>query len=73
MTVIADHPAGSRGGPVLYQVGNVVGMVSSTMTARAAAHTGGDRKESPGHMQMVFKDGVSFATLRRIIDGEACP
>lgn len=83
MSVTADYAVGSSGGPVLNAAGEVVGMVSRTVsvTAGAAAPgpSGGQPQGAgtgekptrpagmPGHEQMVFKDCVSAATLQALL------
>jgi S1-C subfamily serine protease len=60
---------GSSGGPVLNENGEVVGMVSSTLTATTGAPRGGDKAPQGGAaVQMVFKDCVSLATLRGLFN-----
>lgn len=68
MSVTADYAVGSSGGPVLNESGEVVGMVSSTLTATTGpTRRGENAKQAPAPtaaVQMVFKDCVSLATLR---------
>jgi S1-C subfamily serine protease len=69
MSVTADYAVGSSGGPVLNENGEVVGMVSSTLTATTGAPRGGDKAPQGGAaVQMVFKDCVSLATLRGLFN-----
>lgn len=75
MSVTADYAVGSSGGPVLNQNGEVVGMVSSTMTATTGTPRVPD-KSKPAQValptvQMVFKDCVSLATLRGLFNPES--
>ena len=65
MSVTADYAVGSSGGPVLNENGEVVGMVSSTLTATTGGPRRGEAAKQPSAaVQMVFKDCVSLATLR---------
>lgn len=68
MSVTADYAVGSSGGPVLNDAGEVVGMVSSTLTATTGGRGGGGEgnraRQAEGSVQMVFKDCVSLATFR---------
>ncbi|MFM7182107.1 MAG: serine protease [Verrucomicrobiales bacterium] len=67
MSVTADYAVGSSGGPVLNANGEVVGMVSSTLTATTGVPRGAEKTPqaaAAGTVQMVFKDCVSLATMR---------
>jgi len=62
MSITADFAAGSSGGPVLNTRGEVVGMVSSTLTAYSDDT---DCKNHPvSDVQMIFKDCVPLTSLR---------
>jgi S1-C subfamily serine protease len=65
VSVTADYGAGSSGAPVLNAAGEVVAMVSSTAALLADADD--DKKPEAGDVQMVFKDCVSPATMRRLL------
>jgi serine protease Do len=65
LTVTADYGAGSSGAPVLNASGKVVGMVSST--AALLADTKDGEEPAAEDVQMVFRDCVSVATMRRLI------
>lgn len=68
MSVTADYAKGSSGGPVVNDVGQVVGIVANTQSiyygARGAAAVGGDKQ---GPLQMVVKNCVPVAKLRALI------
>ena len=65
MSVTADFAVGSSGGPVLNAQGEVVGMVSSTLTAYSEESA----DTSPASdVQMVFKDCVPLAVLRGLFE-----
>lgn len=67
MSVTADYAVGSSGGPVLNSSGEVVGMVSSTLTATTAGPRGEAKtRQGDGTVQMIFKDCVSLASLRAL-------
>lgn len=62
MSITADFAGGSSGGPVLNTRGEVVGMVSSTLTAYSEDT---NCKNHPvSDVQMVFKDCVPLPALR---------
>ena len=65
LTVTADYGGGSSGAPVLNEVGEVVGMVSSTAALLADAAEGAE----PGaaDVQMVFRDCASVETIRGLM------
>jgi S1-C subfamily serine protease len=66
MSVTADFAGGSSGGPVLNASGEVVGMVSSTLTAYSEAS---NCKNHPDpEVQMVFKDCVPLNVLRSMLE-----
>lgn len=69
MSVTADFAVGSSGGPVLNSAGQVVGMVSSTLTAQTN-DVAKDKPNGPS-VQMVFKDCVSLETLRGLVKAPA--
>ncbi|MEX1110819.1 MAG: serine protease [Chthoniobacterales bacterium] len=65
VTVTADYGAGSSGAPVLDEDGRVIGMVSSTAAVLADPEEG--REAGAEDVQMVFKDCVSWETLRGLL------
>jgi serine protease Do len=65
LTVTADYGGGSSGAPVLNEVGEVVGMVSSTATLLADAAEGAEA--GAADVQMVFRDCASEETIRGLM------
>ena len=70
MSITADYTIGSSGGPVFNPTGEVVGMVSRTVTSSQAKpdNTRARRKPLAGET-IVFKDCVSTETLHRLLSG----
>ena len=67
MSVTADFAAGSSGGPVLNARGEVVGMVSSTLTAYSENAENSQEKDTHGsEVQMIFKDCVPLEVIRAL-------
>jgi S1-C subfamily serine protease len=65
LTVTADYGGGSSGAPVLNEVGEVVGMVSSTAALLADAAEGAEPRATD--VQMVFRDCASVETIRGLM------
>jgi serine protease Do len=65
LTVTADYGGGSSGAPVLNEVGEVVGMVSSTAALLADAAEG--TEPGAADVQMVFRDCASAETIRGLM------
>ena len=68
VSVTADYGGGSSGAPVLNAAGEVAAMVSSTSALLADPEEGKDHAVSD--VQMVFRDCVSVATMRRLLGGD---
>jgi S1-C subfamily serine protease len=64
MSVTADFARGSSGGPVVDAAGRVVGMVSSTQSIYYES----SGKEPKGPLQMVVKNCVPSAAIRRLVE-----
>ena len=70
MSITADYTVGSSGGPVFNAAGEVVGMVSRTVTRSNAKRDEGNGPRRPlAGETIVFKDCVSAETLRRLLSG----
>ena len=69
MAITADYAYGSSGGPVFNDRGQVVGMVSSTSSLYYQGKKAVEEKKGP--LQMVMKNCVSLAEMRRLLVGKA--
>lgn len=65
MSVTADFAIGSSGGPILNTKGEVVGMVSNTLTAYSEES---EESTPSSDVQMVFKDCVPLSVLRGLFE-----
>ena len=68
MSITADYGVGSSGAPLLDNKGEVIGMVCSTQPVYARGDN--QPKDSPGSVQMVYKDSVPVAAIRALVDQE---
>ncbi len=64
MAVTADFARGSSGGPVVNNLGNVVGMVSSTRSLYATTNS---KKDPKRNFQMVIGNCVPAESIRKLI------
>ncbi len=70
MSITADYTVGSSGGPVINAAGEVVGMVSRTVTSsQAKPEEGRNRRRPLAGETIVFKDCVSSETLHKLLHG----
>lgn len=68
MEITAEYGAGSSGGPVLDNCGNLVGIIATTYTIYLSQQDG-DRKTS-GQPQMVVRGTVPVKALAELIRGK---
>ena len=74
MSITADYTLGSSGGPVFNTAGEVVGMVSRTVTSSQAKSDDSRSKRRPlAGETIVFKDCVSTETLHKLLSGQPKP
>jgi len=69
MSITADYTIGSSGGPVFNPAGEVVGMVSRTVTSSQTKPDGANRRRPLAGETIVFKDCVSTETLHKLLSG----
>ncbi|QQL43692.1 S1 family peptidase [Sulfuriroseicoccus oceanibius] len=66
MSITAEYAVGSSGGPLLNNKGEVIGMVCSTQPV--FARNDNQPKDTPGTVQMVYKDSVPVVAIRALVD-----
>ena len=69
MSITADYTIGSSGGPVFNPAGEVVGMVSRTVTSSQTKPENANRRRPLAGETIVFKDCVSTETLHKLLSG----
>jgi len=69
MSITADYTIGSSGGPVFNPAGEVVGMVSRTVTSSQTKPENTNRRRPLAGETIVFKDCVSTETLQKLLSG----
>lgn len=69
MSITADYTIGSSGGPVFNASGEVVGMVSRTVTSSQTKPENANRRRPLAGETIVFKDCVSTETLHKLLSG----
>jgi len=69
MSITADYTIGSSGGPVFNPAGEVVGMVSRTVTSSQTKPDNSSRRRPLAGETIVFKDCVSTETLHKLLSG----
>jgi len=65
MTVTAEFARGSRGGPIMDDFGNVVGMVTST---QSIYYPSKNKTVKKGPLQMVIRNCVPVSSIRALIE-----
>jgi serine protease Do len=68
MAVTSDYAVGSSGGPVFNDAGEVVGMISNTISIYTDSQVGRHNDNPKGHFQMAIKRCVPVDSIRALFE-----